>query len=105
MINFIKRIDQSHLTLESLTIELVSNASAQLFPDSTLSSFRTFLPEQLDLESHCEVANSEVSYPSMYQDVGKGRFMFFDLKKFQSRLNSAIWRLVCTVALRILLRP
>ena len=29
--------------MESFTIELVSNASAQLFPDITLSSFTNFL--------------------------------------------------------------
>ena len=35
---------------ESFTMKLVSNASAQLFPDNTLSSFTNFLPEQLNLE-------------------------------------------------------
>ena len=66
--------------MESLTIELVSNAPAQLFPDNTLSSFTNFLPEQLNLEGHWEVAISEVSYPSMYQKVTEGNFMFFDQK-------------------------
>ena len=67
--------------MESLTIELVSNASAQLFPDNTLSSFTNFLTEQLNLEGQWEVAISEISYPSMYQNVTEGKFMFFD-KKF-----------------------
>ena len=69
--------------MESFTIELVSNASAQLFPDNTLSSFTTFLPEQLNLEGQWEVAISEISYPSMYQNVTEGKFMFFD-KKFST---------------------
>ena len=64
--------------MESFTIELVSNASAQLFPDNTQSSFTNFLPEQLNLEGQWEVAISEISYPSMYQNVTEGRFMFFD---------------------------
>ena len=64
--------------MESFTIELVSNASAQLFPDNTLSSFTSFLPEQLNLDSQWEVAISEISYPSMYQTVTKGKFLFFD---------------------------
>ena len=42
--------------MESFTIELVSNASAQLFPDNTLSSFTNFLPEQLNLDRQWEVA-------------------------------------------------
>ena len=36
--------------MESFTIELVSNASGELFPDNTLSSSKKFLPEQLNLE-------------------------------------------------------
>ena len=69
--------------MESLTIELIFNASVQLFPDNTLSSFTNFLPEQLNLEGQWEVTISEISYPSMYQNVTEGKFMFFD-KKFSN---------------------
>ena len=47
--NFYQKNDRSHLTMESFTIQLVSIASAQLFPDNTLNSFEVFLPEQQDL--------------------------------------------------------
>ena len=67
--------------MESFTIELVSNASAQLSPDNTLSPFTNYLPEQLNQDGQWEVAISEISYPSMYQNVTEGKFMFFD-KKF-----------------------
>ena len=70
--------------MESFTIELVSNASAQIFPANTLSSFPNFLPEQLNLEGQWEVAISEISYPSMYQNVTEGKFMFFDEKRSKS---------------------
>ena len=70
--------------MESFTIELVSNASAQLFPDNTLSSFTNFLPEQLNLDGQWEVAISEISYPSMYQNVTEGKFKFFDRKLSKS---------------------
>ena len=66
--------------MESFTIELVSNASAQLFPDNTLSFFTNFLPEQLNLDGQWEVAISEISYPSMYQNVTEGKFVFSDKK-------------------------
>ena len=33
--------------MESFTIELVSNASGELFPDNVLGSFTNFLPEQI----------------------------------------------------------
>ena len=70
--------------MESFTIELVSNASAQLFPDNTLSSFTNFLPEQLNLDGQWEVAISEISYPPMYQNVTEGKFLFFDKKLSKS---------------------
>ena len=70
--------------MESFTIELVSNASAQLFPDNTLSSFTNFLPEQLNLDGQWEVAISEISYPSMYENVTEGTFLFFDEKLSKS---------------------
>ena len=70
--------------MESFTIELVLNASAQLFSDNTLSSFTNFLPEQLNLNGQWEVAISEISHPSMYQNVTEGKFMFFDEKLSKS---------------------
>ena len=42
VVNFPKRVDQSHLTMESVTMESVSNESAQLFPDNTVKSFINF---------------------------------------------------------------
>ena len=48
--------------MESFTIELVSNASRELFPDTTPCSFTKLLPEQLNLEGQWEVALSGISY-------------------------------------------
>ena len=70
--------------MDSFTIELVSNASGELFPDSTLSSFTNFLREQLNLEGQWEVAISEISYPSMYQNITEGYFKFSDEKLSKS---------------------
>ena len=66
--------------MDSFTIELVPNASSQLFPNNTLSSFEIFLLEQVKLDGQWEVAISEISYPSMYQNVTEGKFMFYDEK-------------------------
>ena len=49
--------------MDSFTIELVSIASSEMFPDNTLSSFTNFLPDQVNLEGQWEVAFSEISYP------------------------------------------
>ena len=70
--------------MDTFTIELVSNAPAQLTPDNILSSFTNFLPEQLHLEGQCEVANSEKCYRSMYQNVTEGKLRFFDAKPSKS---------------------
>ena len=70
--------------MDSFTIELVSNASAELSPNNTLSSFTNFLPEQLNLEGQWEVAFSETSHPSMYQNITEGIFAFFDEKLSKS---------------------
>ena len=75
--------------MESFTIELVPNASGELFPDNTLSFLTNFLPEQLNLEGQWEVAISEISYPSTYQNITEGKFKFFDemLSKSTSNYN------------------
>ena len=73
--------------MDSFTIELVSNASGELFPENTLGSFTNFLPEQVNLEGQWEVAISEISYPSMYQNITEGYFMFFDERLSKSTSN------------------
>ena len=75
--------------MDSFTVEVVSNASGELFPDNTRSSFTNFLPEQVNLDGQWEVAISEISYPSMYQNITEGYFKFFDekLTKFTSTYN------------------
>ena len=70
--------------MDSFTIQLVSNASGELFPSNKLSSFTNFLPEQVNLEGQWEVAISEISYPSMYQNITEGKFKFFDEKLSKS---------------------
>ena len=70
--------------MDSLTTEFVSNASGELFPNKTLSSFTNFLPEQVNLEGQWEVAISGISYSSMYQNITQGKFMFFDDKLSKS---------------------
>ena len=70
--------------MDSVTIELVSNASGELFPGNTISSFTNFVPEQVNLEGQWEVAISEKSYPSMYRNITGGKFNFFDEKLSKS---------------------
>ena len=70
--------------MESFTLELISNASAQCFPDKRLSPFTNFLTVHLNLEAQWEVAISETSYQSMFQYFTEGWFMFFGKKLSKS---------------------
>ena len=76
--------------MDSFTIELISNAYGEMFPDNTLSSFTNFLPEQVNLEGQWEVAISEISYPSMYQNITQGKTKFFDKKLSKSTSTNSI---------------
>ena len=73
-----KKVDQSRLTEESITIELVSDASPQLIPDNELSSSTNFFQEELNLIGQWEVAIFETSHPKTYQNITERKFMFFD---------------------------
>ena len=66
------------VVMDSFTNELVSNASFNCYPNNSLSSFTNFLPEQIDLKGEWEVAISEISYPSLYQNVTEGKFTVVD---------------------------
>ena len=46
--------------------------------------FSNFLPEHENLEGQWEVAISEISYPSMYQNITEGKFKVFDKKLSKS---------------------
>ena len=63
--------------VESFTFEVVSNASFNA-SNASLSSFTNFLQEQIHLKGEWEVAISEISYSSLYQNVTKGKFIFID---------------------------
>ena len=64
--------------MSSFTVELVSNASFDCYPNNTLSSFTNFLPEQINLDGEWEVAITELSYPSLYQTITEGKFFYLD---------------------------
>ena len=70
--------------MDSFTIELVSNASGELFPDKTLRSCTNFSPGQVNLEGQWEVAISEISYPSKDQNITEGNIKFLDEKLSKS---------------------
>ena len=43
-----------------------------------ITVYTKFLPQQIHLKGECEVAISEISYPSLYQNVTEEKFTFID---------------------------
>jgi len=55
-----------------MNIILLSNASADYFPNNTLSSFKVQLPRRLRLQGPHEVGLLELIYPAAYNNVDEG---------------------------------
>ena len=66
------------VVMNSFNIQLVSNATFNCYPNKSLRSFTKFLPEQTHLREEWEVAISEISYPSLYQNATEEKFTFID---------------------------
>ena len=70
--------------MKSFTIDMVSKASGELLPGNTISSFTIFSPEQVNLKWQWQVAISEISYPSEYQNITEAKFKFLNEKLSKS---------------------
>ena len=75
---FLKLNFYRSVVMDSFTIESVSNASFNCYPNNSISSFTNFLPVQIHLKGEWEVAISKISYPSLYQNDTEGKFTFVD---------------------------
>ena len=64
--------------MDSFSIELASNSSFKCYPNNSLGSFTDFLPEQIHLKREWEIATSEISYPSLYQNITEGKLTYVD---------------------------
>ena len=69
----------------SLTIELVSNASFNFYPNNSLSSFTNSLPKQLHFKGEWDVAISEISYSSLYKTLLRKNLISWMVEKVLTR--------------------
>ena len=65
--------------MNEFTVHLVSSASMNIFPQNTLSSFKTYFNEEINLKGDWRVALSEIIFPAKIYQVNKS-----DLKIFSS---------------------
>ena len=92
------------VVMDSFIIELVSNAYFNCYPNHSLSSFTSFLPEQIHLKGDWEVAISKIPYPSLYQNVTEGKLSFIDGRESpdeKEKFNRCILNLLCIQVLLI----
>ena len=62
--------------MDTFCVELVSNSSFGVYPNNTLASSKTHLPEDLVFRDKWEVALLEVSYPGVCYNITDGRFLY-----------------------------
>ena len=65
--------------MNEFTVHLVSSASMNIFPQNTLSSFKNYFKEEINLDGDWRVALSEIIFPAKINKVNKS-----DLKIFSS---------------------
>ena len=100
-VTFMRKAHQNHLTMESTTKDLVSQAHAQVFPKSTLSfHLQFFLPEQLKLEGQWQIAIAAGQSTKISQKEGSC-FLLKNLKN----VSFSLQKLVCFFPSRNLLKP
>ena len=54
---------------QTFTINLISNASMQVFPANTMAQFTTLLPHRIELAGDWEVAILEASWPAKVKNI------------------------------------
>lgn len=59
---------------QNFIINLVSNASMQVFPTNTMARFTTLLPQKIELTGEWEVAVLEVSWPAKVKNITNASF-------------------------------
>ena len=62
---------------QEFTMNLISNASMDTFPENTLSSFTTLLPTPIHLSGEWQVALLEIAWPNIIQNVTVGEFTVY----------------------------
>lgn len=66
--------------MDEFEIHLVSNNSLGIFPDNKLSSFTTFLPEEIHLEGVWQTAIVEIAFPATIENIAAGEIMSLKMR-------------------------
>lgn len=78
------------MSSESFIVDLVSNGSMNIYNDNTMASFTNLLPEHIELDGKWEVALLEATYPSLFNNVTDGEFLYFDMRSIPNGIKCKI---------------
>ena len=62
---------------KEFTIDLISNASTEVFGENTKTKFRNQLAQPLFLDGECQVALSSISFPSNINNVNSNGLVVY----------------------------
>jgi hypothetical protein len=68
------------------TVDLLSNASMDIFPDNKLNSFKTLLPKTITLEGDWRVGLVDVSFPTRTFNISRQKILVEKTHKSQSNV-------------------
>ena len=74
---------------DEFTVDVISSASMQIFKSNTLASFRSFFIDEIQLSGDWKVALNEIIFPTKTENVVKGEFIAFSLKKYEEATKRA----------------
>ena len=74
---------------DEFTVDVISSASMQIFKSKTLSSFRHFFNDEIQLSGDWKVALSKIIFPTKNENVVDGEFNAFSLKEYEEATKRA----------------
>ena len=71
------------------TVHVISSASMEIFDSNTLSSFRNFFNDEIQLAGDWRVALSEIIFPTKIEHIVNGDMVVYSLKGYEDNQKGA----------------
>ena len=85
------RIEKNELNrfTDEFTVHVISSASMEIFDSNTLSSFRNFFKDEIQLAGDWRVALSEIIFPTKNEHIVNGDMVVYSLKGYEDSQKRA----------------
>ena len=74
---------------DEFTVHVISSASMEIFDSNTLSSFRNFFNDEIQLAGDWRVALSEIIFPTKIEHIVNGDMVVYSLKGYEDTQKRA----------------